>query len=713
MCYILFVVNNVLAVLLSVFVSDIAFGERSALRRFFAVVVTFPIVVFFSVFVLALIGQLTAIALAVLLGGFCGFFAVLDWRISKVRLRSLSTEPGWLFTPKVKRLFFCTGLIISVATGLFVGRFILEGTCFGPDGLSYHSTFAAQRVVSKSLSICVTHYQAHYPFNAEILSTWFMLPFHNDSMVSLVGYYWLALMSVAIVFLLSSLHISTFGALFTVVIAVFSPVLQGTVKSFSAVDLAGPVMVLTAVIFALPLDKDRSANQRFADAVYSGLAAGFATGIKVSFMPICIILFLWFALSEFKVLSLRVRVKILLIFTVSSLLTGGFWYLRNFYLTGNPIFPASSALFAGPFPPERLHRTKLIFWILDNPTNLEQWKYLIKAHMNWPASLFLLSASGYIGSVCSILRKGISRDDKKASACFLLVVVGLVFCALYPLVPFSATSTRYEMGLIVRIRYCVLQFIIGVILFSFLIEKSGRLNLIWFCIAVLALALRWGFRTDKIILTAGVLAILKTASFAWHRYVKNFFVRVPVKRTVIVIYLSASLVGLLAFYPYQKKLTDRKIFDHGKHDFPIGLAWSALEQLPAGSSVTTYGTCSEGRYPCFGRRLHLKPVITEQDGVRRKPLYVYWKTMPEKAIFKKSRRMDEEIPESQLARLVDNLITGGIEYVLVSKWRTGQWPVQQPVLAASERAKKIYDDGYSVIWHLTDEFESDKPELRK
>jgi hypothetical protein len=50
MCYILFVVNNTLAVLLSILVSDIAFGQRSALRCFFAFVVTFPLVVFFSIF---------------------------------------------------------------------------------------------------------------------------------------------------------------------------------------------------------------------------------------------------------------------------------------------------------------------------------------------------------------------------------------------------------------------------------------------------------------------------------------------------------------------------------------------------------------------------------------------------------------------------------------------------------------------------------------
>lgn len=701
MCYFLFILNNILAAMVSVFISDIFFEGRSFFRRFFASIVTFPIVVFFVVFVLALMGQLTAIAVSLLLVCLCVFFGIWDWRIRKAKPKDLRIESTCFNTPKAIGLFLSSGLILSAAAGLFVGRFVLKGTCFGPDDLSYHSALAAYRVVTKSLSICLANYHAHYPFNAELVSTWFMLPFHNDSMVSLAGCYWLALMAVAIVFLLSSLNIRVFVALFTVAIALFSPVLQSTAKSFAAVDLAGPAMVLTAVIFALPLDKDRSGKQRFADAVYSGLAAGFAAGIKVSFLPICVILFLWFALTELKAVSLSVRLKILLIFTVSSLLTGGFWYLRNLYLTGNPFFPAATALFEGPFLPERLHRTKLIFWILDNPTNIEQWKYLIKALMDWPSSLFLLSLAGYIGAVYCTLRKRVLTDVNKASV-LLLLLVGLLFCALYPLMPFSATSTRYEMGLIVRIRYCVLQFIIGVILFSFLLEKSGRINLVWLSVAIVALALRFGVRPGKIVLTAGVLIIMKMVSVAWDQYFKDLFICISAKRMSLIVFLCAALAGLLVFQPYQKKLTDQKIFDYGKNNFPIGLAWRELENLPAGSAITMYGVYPVNTYPYFGRQLQLEPVMTDEDGLRQKPFYIYWKTEPERTIFKASRRMDEPIPESQLAALVDNLLAESIEYVLVSKWRTGQWPVQQDILEASERAKKVYDDGHSMIWHLTD-----------
>lgn len=712
MCYILFIVNNTLAILLSIFLSDIAFGERSALRRFFVFVVTFPLVIFFSMFVLGLVGQLTAAAVAVLLGCFCIFFGILDFRLSKVRLRSISKEPHWFITSKTLWLFLSGGLIISVAGGLFVGKFVLNGTCFGPDDLSYHTTFAAYRIVNGDLSIGLTNYHAYFPFNAEIISTWFMLPFHNDSMASLAGWYWLVLMSAAIIFLLSSMQNSVFAALFTVAIVLSSALIQKSVKSFSAVDLAGPVMVLTAVTFALPLDKNRSKHQRFVDVLYSGLAAGFAAGVKVSFTPICIILFLWFALTEFKTLSLRIRVKVLLIFTCSSFLAGGFWYLRNFYLTGNPLFPMETCLFSGPFPSEWLSRTSLIAWILGNPRDAEQWKYLIKAHMNWPVSLFLLSVSGYIGSICSLVRRGGASGDQKASARFLLILVGLVFCAFYPLMPFTGATANLGSRLNIQLRFCALQFIIGVILFSFLLERSGKLNLFWFWAAVLALALRWGFRAEKIILTVGALAFLKAVSFSWHRYIKDFFVRIPVKTVVLVIYLAAGLFGLLAFYPRQKQLTDQRIYDCGKRYFPIGLAWRALEQLPPGSSVTMYGVYPGRSYPYFGRQLQLKPVITEADGIRRKPFHVYRKTMPEKAIFKEPGTQ-EEISEFQLGKLIDNLVSGGIEYVLVSRWWTGEWPIQHTVLAVSGGATKIYDDGYSVIWQLTDGFESDKPELRK
>ena len=51
--------------------------------------------------------------------------------------------------------------------------------------------------------------------------------------------------------------------------------------------------------------------------------------------------------------------------------------------------------------------------------------------------------------------------------------------------------------------------------------------------------------------------------------------------------------------------------------------------------------------------------------------------------------------------LVENIISGGIEYVFVTKWDGREWPRQQAVLAGSEKAHAVYNDDYSTIWQVT------------
>ncbi len=44
-----------------------------------------------------------------------------------------------------------------------------------------------------------------------------------------------------------------------------------------------------------------------------------------------------------------------------------------------------------------------------------------------------------------------------------------------------------------------------------------------------------------------------------------------------------------------------------------------------------------------------------------------------------------------------NLLVNGVEYVLVTRWDTDQWPPQHPVLVNSPRSQILFDDGYSVV----------------
>ena len=76
--------------------------------------------------------------------------------------------------------------------------------------------------------------------------------------------------------------------------------------TFSAVDLAGAVMALAAVIMVCP-GCEKVYGTSFSQAVYGGLFAGFALGCKVTFASIVGVLFCWLLFSNEQNNSIKKR----------------------------------------------------------------------------------------------------------------------------------------------------------------------------------------------------------------------------------------------------------------------------------------------------------------------------------------------------------------------------------------------------------------------
>ena len=85
-----FVVNNVLAVLVAVFAADIFMKGRESWQRVLAVVAGFVLVVLFVVLSLGLIGRLSAISAAILLGISNVVLAIVRRRFYKDKAENLA-----------------------------------------------------------------------------------------------------------------------------------------------------------------------------------------------------------------------------------------------------------------------------------------------------------------------------------------------------------------------------------------------------------------------------------------------------------------------------------------------------------------------------------------------------------------------------------------------------------------------------------------------
>ena len=76
---------------------------------------------------------------------------------------------------------------------------VVLGTKHGFDDLVYHSTIVTGWIVDQRITLDPFTYQAYYPLNAEVLSSWFMLPYHNDVFASVTALYWVLLSAFSIV----------------------------------------------------------------------------------------------------------------------------------------------------------------------------------------------------------------------------------------------------------------------------------------------------------------------------------------------------------------------------------------------------------------------------------------------------------------------------------------------------------------------------------
>ena len=283
---------------------------------------------------------------------------------------------------------------------------------------------------------------------------------------------------------------------------------------------------------------------------------------------------------------------------------GCYWYVRNLVYTGNPIYPAQALIFSGPFGVADQARTKLITWIVNDPFNVQQWKYIALTMFNWPISIGLLALIGYAGALFALLRRRRSLSALEQQFLLLIVPIGIISVLMFPFVPFSGTYNAPQASFRPEARYVILPFLLGIVLWSTLWSRQHRGQVIFFTLSVVAVIGAWDGQALKLaalmVVVAGLLVIPK--SF-WDSLRKMLF---SVRGMCALGLLSYSAVLLLG--PVVQRRADTEVFSHQSEGHPLGEAWRALNSLPANSKIACLGPTAQQQYPVFGRRLDKVPI---------------------------------------------------------------------------------------------------------
>jgi hypothetical protein len=260
---------------------------------------------------------------------------------------SASARPSW---PIV-----VTGVVATLVTAGALARKLVDGIP-GYDELTYHLFFPTQWIADRKISIIDTPFgdaaPAYAPANGELWYTWLMAPMAGsvpiapslDSLlhsgvgvIAKVGQFpFLFLLGLSLTVLARRLAGSRSMMYLPAVLLPFIPnVLQQT--SSATVDLMMGSLVVAALAFILEY---RATGDR-TDAIAAGTALGLAGGVKF----LALINSPFVLLPALMAFSRRRDAKAAIAFAVAAAVVGSPWYLRNMFLTGNPIFPADVSLF--------------------------------------------------------------------------------------------------------------------------------------------------------------------------------------------------------------------------------------------------------------------------------------------------------------------------------------------------------------------------------
>ena len=203
------------------------------------------------------------------------------------------------------------------------------------DWIQYQKIFMLETAVSR----------AFWPANFELFQTWFLLFLHHDVIVEFAGVPFYILATISVFVICRSLYIGRRLSLFTAL-------LYATTPSVVFFSICGKNDISVAAIYlfilAILLDFRKYGQFLKSRLVVIFMALNLAIGTKpiiVFILPGLLLIGLWSLMWHGRDKSWRnegseVSGPFLTLSVCSGFILGGYWYIRNIIVYGNPFYPA-------------------------------------------------------------------------------------------------------------------------------------------------------------------------------------------------------------------------------------------------------------------------------------------------------------------------------------------------------------------------------------
>lgn len=379
----------------------------------------------------------------------------------------------------------------------------LDRGVFNFDSLWYHLPFAAEMVQSHSVTgmhhVDTVFTNWFYPQNSEVLHAVGMSLTGRDTLSILLNYGWLAVAFLAAwcvgrPYGRGSLSVVAAAILLEAhVLVVREPGAAKNDLMAAALILAAIAILVTAWNSAVPSGSRAAQKNRALDPGWAlaaaGLAVGLAAGTKVTALAMAAAL----SLAVLVLAPAGRRWAAAGWWFVPALLAGGYWYLRNLVVAGNPL-PAVESLGPISLPhPERLQVGRPDFAIAHYATDTGVWsEYFAPGLHSGFGALWPLVIGGAIVAALWALLGGRDRVVRAAGAVTLFGFLAYLFTPLS-----AAGADGAPEGFGINIRYVYAAVLAGLVLAPLprAFDRGGRR---WWLLGGLLVVLVFGDRGDAV-----------------------------------------------------------------------------------------------------------------------------------------------------------------------------------------------------------------------
>jgi len=571
------------------------------------------------------------------------------------------------------------------------------------DSLNYHLYFPATWYRDGTLTILPLPFDdpapPYYPINSSLIYLWLILPFDSLAVADIGQAPFILFSALGLYAVARQCDMPVTTARWAALLTLFVPMITVTGTLWSTND----VIFVTGWLISLATVLRASRTKSIKDIALAGIAIGLTIGVKGFAIAFCSLFLPWIVVIIWRQcrVSWRYAIAGITAIALPVMLLGSFSYVRNWLVTGNPLYPYR--LTVGPFSfPGVIDKQ----WFDQHSFSIYNLHLLPFEPGYFNISILLILA------IPSIFRSILQKKWSLQHIFLLLLIISYIFIFMVQL---PIKSPRFLAAPMLLVLLLVAYFVSVDILSSE--QMKQRWLIIGACIGIivslLASALSMGTNLFEpspnslhLNLKAGkalwdyaqqipawtviqyLLGIVTFAYLIW--YIYNYWLQRPRLVSVcigfcLIFVLSA---GLERYDQYEFYAYDRAHYAH------LGRIWRWVNEHSSGQRIAYIGTAVP--LPLVGH--HIKNRVVAINVGEGKLLHEVEQPIPPNQPIPSPPDNRSSEPNREI--WLQNLIEHQIDLIVVFNDNTIIWPESEWMASDQLHFSRVYQDDNGSVWRF-------------